>query len=221
MMVARWSIDAKFGHKQAVIDSMKRWLQEIGPRAGGDAQRTRLLTGSVGALEATVVTEHVIDPASRPAMPALPRRSRPTGHASPPSTTRWRRSRLHRWWSSIARDHRRPAGRQVAAQLPVASERARRPAGQARAQRRGARRVQARRGTGGQCLRAGTVAREGEEPRVGVRDPMRHPLHRRSSSARRARRYPAAAHTVAVVAWRRLRFAYLGLGTAPYNSQSA
>ncbi len=61
MMVARWSIDAKFGHKQAVIESMKRWLREIGPQAGVDAQRTRLLTGSIGALEASIVTEHVIE----------------------------------------------------------------------------------------------------------------------------------------------------------------
>jgi hypothetical protein len=61
MMVARWSIDAKFGHKQAVIDSMKRWLREIGPQAGIDAQRTRLLTGSVGALEASVLSEQVVE----------------------------------------------------------------------------------------------------------------------------------------------------------------
>lgn len=61
MMVARWSIDAKFGYKQAVVDSMKRWLKEIGPQAGVDAQRTRLLTGSVGALEASVISEHVIE----------------------------------------------------------------------------------------------------------------------------------------------------------------
>lgn len=61
MMVARWSIDAKFGHKQAVIESMKRWLSEIGPQAGVDAQRTRLLTGSIGALEATIFTEHVVE----------------------------------------------------------------------------------------------------------------------------------------------------------------
>lgn len=61
MMVARWSIDARFGYKQAVVDSMKRWMSEIGPQAGVDAQRTRLLTGSVGALEATIVTEHVIE----------------------------------------------------------------------------------------------------------------------------------------------------------------
>ena len=61
MMVARWSIDAKFGDKQSVIDAMQRWLREIGPQAGVDASRTRLLTGSVGALESTIQTEHVVE----------------------------------------------------------------------------------------------------------------------------------------------------------------
>jgi hypothetical protein len=61
MMVARWSIDARFGDKQAVVDLMQRWLSEIGPKAGVKADRTRLLTGSVGALEATVQSEHVIE----------------------------------------------------------------------------------------------------------------------------------------------------------------
>jgi hypothetical protein len=61
MMVARWSIDARFGYKQNVVDAMKRWMREIGPQAGIDEKRTRLLTGSLGALEATVVTEHVIE----------------------------------------------------------------------------------------------------------------------------------------------------------------
>lgn len=31
MMVARRSIDAKFGYKQNVIDLMQRWLREIAP----------------------------------------------------------------------------------------------------------------------------------------------------------------------------------------------
>jgi hypothetical protein len=61
MMVARWSIDAKFGDKQAVVDMMQRWLREIGPKVGLTADRTRLLTGSVGALEATVQTEHLVE----------------------------------------------------------------------------------------------------------------------------------------------------------------
>ena len=61
MMVARWSIDAKFGYKQTVVESMKKWLKDIGPLAGVDPGRTRLLTGSIGALEATVQTEHVVE----------------------------------------------------------------------------------------------------------------------------------------------------------------
>lgn len=60
MMVARWSIDAKFGYKQNVIDLMERWLREIGPQAGFTADKLRLLTGSIGALEATIQTEHLV-----------------------------------------------------------------------------------------------------------------------------------------------------------------
>ena len=61
MMVARWSIDARFGYKQEVIDMMQRWLREIGPKVNLTPDKTRLLTGSVGALEATVQTEHLIE----------------------------------------------------------------------------------------------------------------------------------------------------------------
>ena len=61
MIVARWSIDAKFGYKQNVIDAMQRWLREIAPQVGLDGARTRLLTGSVGALESTVQSEHVVE----------------------------------------------------------------------------------------------------------------------------------------------------------------
>jgi hypothetical protein len=61
MMIARWSIDAKFGHKQTVIDQMKRWMAEIAPQAGLTPGKMRLLTGSIGALESTLQAEHVID----------------------------------------------------------------------------------------------------------------------------------------------------------------
>jgi hypothetical protein len=61
MMVARWSIDARFGYKQNVVDAMKRWMRDIAPQVGIVEERTRLLTGSVGALEATVQSEHLID----------------------------------------------------------------------------------------------------------------------------------------------------------------
>lgn len=53
-------IDAKFGYKQNAIDLMQRWLREIAPQVGFSADKTRLLTGSIGALEATIQTEHLI-----------------------------------------------------------------------------------------------------------------------------------------------------------------
>ena len=59
-MVARWSIDAKFGYKQNVIDLMQRWAREIGPQAGLTADKLRLITGSIGALEATIQSEVVV-----------------------------------------------------------------------------------------------------------------------------------------------------------------
>ncbi len=30
MIVARWHIQARFGHKQEAIDSLKGWYQEVG-----------------------------------------------------------------------------------------------------------------------------------------------------------------------------------------------
>lgn len=60
MMVARWSIDAKFGHKQNAIDLMQRWAREIGPQAGFTADKMRLITGSIGALEATIQSEILV-----------------------------------------------------------------------------------------------------------------------------------------------------------------
>ena len=60
MLLARWTIDARFGYKQNVIDSMKQWLQDIGAQVGLSSDKVRLLTGSVGALEATVVSETLV-----------------------------------------------------------------------------------------------------------------------------------------------------------------
>ncbi|MGO4305573.1 hypothetical protein [Cupriavidus sp. RAF12] len=55
MLIARWQIDARFGHKQEVIGRLQAWARDIAPQAG--LLRGRLLTGSVGAREATVVHE--------------------------------------------------------------------------------------------------------------------------------------------------------------------
>ena len=54
MFVARWQIDAKFGHKQKVIELMQRWDRDIGRPAGTAAMQFQLLSGSIGAREATV-----------------------------------------------------------------------------------------------------------------------------------------------------------------------
>lgn len=45
MIIARWHIDARFGHEQRVIDSLKSWSRDIAS------------TGSVGALESTIELE--------------------------------------------------------------------------------------------------------------------------------------------------------------------
>ncbi len=57
MMVARWSIDAKFGHKPEVLDSLNKWFDEIGSQIGWTKDKYRILVGSVGALESQVVSE--------------------------------------------------------------------------------------------------------------------------------------------------------------------
>ncbi len=60
MMVARWHIDARFGHKQVVIDSLKKWVRTIAAQAGWSEKKVRIVTGSVGALESTVEMEVTI-----------------------------------------------------------------------------------------------------------------------------------------------------------------
>ncbi|SRR5258706_3627295 len=60
MMVARWSIVAKFGYKQELIALMERWINEIGPQVGYTKDKMRLITGSIGALESTIQTEHIV-----------------------------------------------------------------------------------------------------------------------------------------------------------------
>lgn len=60
MLIARWQIDARFGHKQKVIDMLRDWSRAIAPQIGLDASKGRILTGSVGAREATVVHEWTI-----------------------------------------------------------------------------------------------------------------------------------------------------------------
>src|SRR5438105_9160345 len=57
MIVAKWQVDARFGHKQTVVEMLGAWARDIAPQIGWTADKSRLLTGSVGAKEATVVHE--------------------------------------------------------------------------------------------------------------------------------------------------------------------
>lgn len=57
MMVARWHIDARFGHKQAVIESLSQWFEDIGSQIGWGSDKVRIVTGSVGAKESAVISE--------------------------------------------------------------------------------------------------------------------------------------------------------------------
>jgi hypothetical protein len=59
MLIARWQIDARFGHKQQVIDRLRAWATDVAPRIG--LNRGRLLSGSIGVLEATVVHEWEVE----------------------------------------------------------------------------------------------------------------------------------------------------------------
>jgi hypothetical protein len=54
MFSARWQIDAKFGHKQTVLDMMRKWEREIGSQVGIADLKFQMMTGSIGAREATV-----------------------------------------------------------------------------------------------------------------------------------------------------------------------
>jgi hypothetical protein len=60
MFIARWQIDAKFGHKQKLIAHMQHWMKEIGPQAGFDKMEMMLTTGSIGAREATIYADHKV-----------------------------------------------------------------------------------------------------------------------------------------------------------------
>jgi len=61
MFVARWQIDSRFGQKSATIELMRQWEREIGSQVGLDKMKFQLLTGSIGAREATLETDHQVE----------------------------------------------------------------------------------------------------------------------------------------------------------------
>lgn len=54
MFIARWQIDARFGHKQDAIELMREWERDIGATSGIDPAKSTITTGSIGMLEATI-----------------------------------------------------------------------------------------------------------------------------------------------------------------------
>ncbi|MBN9251263.1 MAG: hypothetical protein BGO03_09040 [Mesorhizobium sp. 61-13] len=61
MFSARWQIDAKFGHKQTVLELMRKWERDIGSKVGVEDLNFRIMTGSIGAREATIETHHEVE----------------------------------------------------------------------------------------------------------------------------------------------------------------
>ena len=57
MIIARWTINARFGHKQEALNLLKSWNKNIGSQVGWTDANTRIITGSVGALESTIESE--------------------------------------------------------------------------------------------------------------------------------------------------------------------
>ena len=57
MIIARWYIEARFGHKQAVVDSLKKWCDDFGTQIGWTSGMMRIATGSIGVREAAVELE--------------------------------------------------------------------------------------------------------------------------------------------------------------------
>jgi hypothetical protein len=61
MFSARWQIDARFGHKQTALELMRKWEREIGSQVGLADLKFQLMTGSVGAREATIEAHHQVE----------------------------------------------------------------------------------------------------------------------------------------------------------------
>ncbi len=61
MFIARWQIDARFGHKQDAIDLLRKWEQDIGRKAGTDKMDLKILSGSIGARESLIEANHTVE----------------------------------------------------------------------------------------------------------------------------------------------------------------
>lgn len=59
MIIARWQIDARFGHKPKVLELMHEWMDEVGAQVGWErGDNVTMLSGSVGLPESRIEVEH-------------------------------------------------------------------------------------------------------------------------------------------------------------------
>ncbi|MEW9808552.1 hypothetical protein [Mesorhizobium marinum] len=65
MFSARWQIDAKFGNKQRVLELMKQWERDIGSQVNLAEMKFQIMTGSIGAREATIEAHHHVESLAR------------------------------------------------------------------------------------------------------------------------------------------------------------
>lgn len=56
-MIARWHVQARFGHKLAAIALMRRWWCDIAPQIGWTPEQVRILSGAVGERESAIDVE--------------------------------------------------------------------------------------------------------------------------------------------------------------------
>ena len=61
MFSARWQIDARFGHKQTVLDMMRQWEREVGSQVGIADLKFQIMTGSIGAHESRIESHHEVE----------------------------------------------------------------------------------------------------------------------------------------------------------------
>lgn len=57
MILARWQIDARFGHRDAALTLMRRWWSEIAPQLGWASEQVRIASGSLGVAESRLEVE--------------------------------------------------------------------------------------------------------------------------------------------------------------------
>jgi hypothetical protein len=62
---ARWQIDARFGQKQTVLELMREWERDIGSQVDIADLKFQIMTGSIGAREATVEAHHEVESLAR------------------------------------------------------------------------------------------------------------------------------------------------------------